>query len=118
MAFDPLGVPLLNRIILLSSGVSVTWAHHALIRGRHSQAVVGLIMTILLGVYFTMLQAYEYFEASFNIRDRVFGSTFFTATGFHGLHVIVGTLFLIAAWARLYLGNLRHNHHFVFEAAR
>lgn len=117
VTFDPLGVPLLNRVILLSSGVSVTWAHHALIKGLHSQTVLGLILTIVLGGYFTVLQGYEYLEASFNIRDRVFGSTFFTATGFHGLHVIVGTLFLIVSWVRLYIGNLSHNHHFVFEAA-
>lgn len=97
VTFDPLGVPLLNSVILLSSGVSVTWAHHALIKGHHSQTVLGLTVTILLGGYFTVLQAYEYLEARFNISDSVFGSTFFTATGFHGLHVIVGTLFLIAS---------------------
>ena len=115
--FNPLGIPLLNSIVLLSSGVSVTWAHHSLIKGLHSQTIMGLIITIGLGLYFSILQAYEYIKARFDIRDRVFGSTFYVATGFHGLHVIVGTLFLIAAWIRLYLGNLRHNHHFVFEAA-
>ena len=115
--FDPLGIPLLNRIILLSSGVSVTWAHHGLIKGAHRSRVKGLSFTIVLGVYFTALQSYEYIEARFRIGDRVFGSTFYIATGFHGLHVIVGTLFLMAAWLRLYLGNLSHGHHFIFEAA-
>ena len=115
--FNPFGVPLLNRIILLSSGVSVTWAHHSFIESNHSRSVAGLALTILLGVYFTALQGLEYWEASFSIRDRSYGSTFFIATGFHGLHVIVGTLFLRATFARILRGALRHEHHFGFEAA-
>ena len=75
----------------------MTWAHHSLIKGSHSQTIAGLTITIGLGLYFSILQAYEYIEARFDIRDRVFGATFYVATGFHGLHVIVGTLFLIAA---------------------
>ena len=115
--FNPFGVPLLNRIILLSSGASVTWAHHGMIQGNHSQAFKSLILTIILGVYFSILQAYEYYEARFRIGDRAYGSTFFIATGFHGLHVIVGTLFLLASTIRLFSGKLNHGHHFGFEAS-
>lgn len=115
--FDPLQVPLLNTIILLSSGIRVTWAHHALIRGDHKRAIQGLFVTISLGLYFTALQAFEYVEASFRIADRAFGTTFFVATGFHGLHVIVGTLFLAVCWVRLLQGNFSALHHFGFEAA-
>ena len=115
--FNPFGVPLLNRIILLSSGVSVTWAHHSFMEGNHSSAMVGLAVTILLGVYFTGLQALEYWEARFSIGDRRYGSTFFIATGFHGLHVIVGSIFLLATYLRIHKGFLGHDHHFGFEAA-
>ncbi len=115
--FNPLEVPLLNTIILLSSGVRVTWAHHSLISGAHKSAVEGLVLTVGLGAYFTGLQALEYYEASFRIADGAYGSTFFVATGFHGLHVIVGTVFLIVRAIRLISGHLRANHHFGFEAA-
>jgi len=115
--FNPLEVPLLNTIILLSSGVSVTWSHHALLSGNHSAATTGLIVTISLGAYFTALQALEYFEATFSIADRSFGSTFFVATGFHGLHVIVGSLFLLWCATRLIRGHFSPSHHFGFEAA-
>lgn len=117
VVFNPFGVPLLNRIILLSSGASVTWAHHAIIQGNHSQANKSLILTIILGIYFTVLQGYEYYEARFRIGDRAYGSTFFIATGFHGLHVIVGTLFLLVSNVRLLFGKFSHNHHFGFEAS-
>ena len=115
--FNAFGVPLLNTIILLSSGVRVTWAHHALIEGSHNQAVLSLFVTIFLGVYFTCLQAIEYYEASFSIADSIYGTTFFIATGFHGLHVIVGTLFLTVCYLRILKGRFRINHHFGFEAA-
>lgn len=115
--FNAFQVPLLNTIVLLSSGVSVTWAHHALISGNFSSVRQGLWVTIILGVYFTALQAIEYFEASFRIADRVYGSTFFIATGFHGLHVLVGTTFLgVCLWRHLHL-HFRALHHFGFEAA-
>ena len=115
--FNPFGVPLLNTLILLSSGVSVTWAHHALLEGKFNEAKSSLIITVILGVYFTLLQAIEYHEASFNIRDSVYGSTFYIATGFHGLHVVVGTTFLIVCLWRLITGRFRVDHHFGFEAA-
>jgi len=115
--FNPLEIPLLNTTILLSSGVTVTWAHHALLSGNHTKAIYGLVLTCILGFYFTALQALEYVEASFSIADGVFGSTFFLATGFHGLHVIVGSVFLMCSLLRLSTGHFRPSHHFGFEAA-
>ena len=115
--FNPIEVPLLNTIVLLSSGASVTWAHHSLIAKEFSRSIKRLIITVVLGLYFTALQALEYYEARFRIADRVYGSRFFLATGFHGLHVIVGTLFLITAFFRLIKGIISDKHHFGFEAA-
>ena len=115
--FNPFQVPLLNTIILLSSGVTVTWAHHGLLEKNFSQTKLGLLLTIILGVYFTMLQALEYWEASFSIADSAYGAVFFVATGFHGTHVIIGTTFLIVCFIR-HLGNhFSNTHHFGFEAA-
>nr|YP_010714330.1 cytochrome c oxidase subunit III [Amata multigutta]WDD57558.1 cytochrome c oxidase subunit 3 [Amata multigutta] len=115
--FNPFQIPLLNTIILISSGVSVTWAHHALMENNNSQTTQGLFITIILGIYFTILQAYEYFEAPFTIADSIYGSTFFMATGFHGLHVIIGTLFLLICLIRHLNNHFSNNHHFGFEAA-
>lgn len=115
--FNPFQVPLLNTIILLSSGASVTWAHHSFISGEHTSAIQGLLATVALGAYFTALQAYEYYEASFSIRDGAFGATFFVATGFHGLHVIVGTSFLLVCLARGAYAHFSPSHHFGLEAA-
>ena len=110
-------VPLLNTLVLLSSGVSVTWAHHSLIRGDFSRAVRGLAITLFLGAYFTSLQVIEYVEARFSIADSVYGASFFIATGFHGLHVLVGTTFLLVCKLRLRNAHFRAAHHFGFEAA-
>lgn len=115
--FNPFQIPLLNTIILIRSGVSVTWAHHAIIENNNSQITQGLFITIILGIYFTILQAYEYFEAPFTIADRIYGSTFFIATGFHGLHVIIGTIFLLICLVRHLNNHFSSNHHFGFEAA-
>lgn len=115
--FNPFGVPLLNTIILVSSGVSVTWAHHALMSGNYGEVTGGLGLTVVLGIYFTMLQGLEYYEASFSFADGAYGSTFFIATGFHGLHVIIGTLFLTVCLLRHLKGEFRASHHFGFEAA-
>lgn len=115
--FNAFQVPLLNTIILLSSGVSATWAHHALMSGNHSSTLHGLVLTVTLGVYFSSLQALEYYEASFRIADRVYGARFYLATGFHGLHVLVGTLFLSVCTIRLTLCQFSPSHHFGFEAA-
>nr|YP_010164035.1 cytochrome c oxidase subunit III [Macrophthalmus abbreviatus]QRK27324.1 cytochrome c oxidase subunit 3 [Macrophthalmus abbreviatus] len=115
--FNPFQIPLLNTTILLSSGATVTWAHHAIMESNHSQAIQSLGLTIILGLYFTALQAYEYIEASFTIADSVFGSTFFVATGFHGLHVIIGTTFLSVCFLRLYNCHFSSSRHLGFEAA-
>lgn len=115
--FNPIQVPLLNTIILLASGVTVTWAHHAMIENKHTQTTQALIITVTLGVYFTILQAIEYWEASFTIADSAYGRTFFIATGFHGLHVIIGSLFLLTCLSRQVKSHFSRSHHFGFEAA-
>ena len=117
MPFNPFEVPLLNTLVLISSGVTVTWAHHALIAGNDSRFKRGLLVTLLLGGYFTALQGIEYVEASFGISDSSFGSAFYIATGFHGLHVLVGTSFLLACLIRSNNSHFRPTHHFGFEAA-
>jgi len=115
--FDPFQIPLLNTAILLSSGITITWAHHGLIEGKFSQINQGLFFTILLGIYFSILQAYEYIEATFSISDSIYGTTFFIATGFHGLHVLIGTIFLIISLIRHINKHFSEEHHFGFEAA-
>nr|WIM00505.1 cytochrome c oxidase subunit III [Stichophthalma camadeva] len=115
--FNPFQIPLLNTIILISSGITVTWAHHSLMENNFSQTTQSLILTIILGIYFTTLQAYEYIEAPFTIADSIYGSTFFVATGFHGLHVMIGTLFLLTCLIRHTNNHFSNNHHFGFEAA-
>nr|AUB29954.1 cytochrome c oxidase subunit 3 [Neoceratitis asiatica] len=115
--FNPFQIPLLNTAILLSSGVTVTWAHHSLMENNHSQTTQSLFFTVLLGIYFTILQAYEYIEAPFTIADSVYGSTFFMATGFHGIHVLIGTTFLLICLIRHLNNHFSKNHHFGFEAA-
>lgn len=114
---NPLEVPLLNTSVLLASGVSITWAHHSLIEGNRKHIIQALFITICLGLYFTILQASEYYETSFTISDGVYGSTFFIATGFHGLHVIIGSTFLIVCLLRQLKFHFTSNHHFGFEAA-
>nr|YP_010146919.1 cytochrome c oxidase subunit III [Amorphoscelis hainana]QQP01148.1 cytochrome c oxidase subunit III [Amorphoscelis hainana] len=115
--FNALQVPLLNTTVLLASGITITWSHHGLLENNYNQAVQGLLLTIFLGLYFTLLQLYEYYEAPFTIADSVFGSSFFVATGFHGLHVIIGTSFLTICAYRLIMMHFTSNHHFGFEAA-
>uniref|UniRef100_UPI0030FF091E cytochrome c oxidase subunit III n=1 Tax=Carterocephalus argyrostigma TaxID=1663110 RepID=UPI0030FF091E len=115
--FNPFQIPLLNTIILITSGVTVTWAHHALLENNFTQTKQSLMITILLGIYFTILQAYEYYEAPFTIADSIYGSTFFMATGFHGLHVLIGTMFLITCLMRHMFHHFSNKHHFGFEAA-
>nr|ARH54934.1 cytochrome c oxidase subunit 3 [Cis micans] len=116
-AFNPIQIPLLNTMILLTSGLTVTWAHHSLMENNFKQTNQGLLTTVILGVYFTILQAYEYIEAPFTISDSVYGSSFYMATGFHGLHVIIGTMFLLVCMIRQLLNHFSKNHHFGFEAA-
>lgn len=114
---DAWDVPLLNTVILLMSGVTVTWAHHAMIHGNRTQTIVGLFLTVLLAVAFTSLQAHEYIEANFSISDGIYGSTFFMATGFHGFHVFVGTCLLTICLVREYKYHFTTTHHFGFEAS-
>nr|YP_010478431.1 cytochrome c oxidase subunit III [Nesophrosyne ponapona]UVI59875.1 cytochrome c oxidase subunit III [Nesophrosyne ponapona] len=115
--FNPLSIPLLNTLILLSSGISITWAHNALINNNFSQSKHSLLITILMGLYFTLLQAIEYFEAPFSMADSIYGSTFFMSTGFHGIHVIIGTIFIIISTMRITKLHLSMHHHVGFEAA-
>ncbi len=143
--FDPWHFPLLNTLILLTSGATVTWAHHAILHNDRKGAIQGLIVTILLGASFTVVQAYEYSHATFTFGlnnaqlmmltddqhrsltaaatggmgnlNAIYGSTFFMATGFHGLHVIIGTLFLTVCLFRAIAGHFTPTRHFGFEAA-
>nr|UKP88082.1 cytochrome c oxidase subunit 3 [Pseudoanthomastus sp. ANT288] len=114
---DPFSVPLLNTAVLLSSGATVTWAHHAVVGGQRLEAIQALTCTVMLGVQFTALQIMEYYEAPFIISDSVYGSTFFIATGFHGFHVIIGTIFLAVCLARLISHHYTNYHHVGFEVA-
>nr|BDQ44243.1 cytochrome c oxidase subunit 3 [Amynthas glaucus] len=114
---NPFSVPLLNTAVLLASGVTVTWAHHSLMSSSRTNAVQALTVTVMLGAYFTMLQAGEYIAAPFTIADSVYGTTFFVATGFHGLHVLIGSSFLLICLLRTLLHHFSNGHHFGFEAA-
>lgn len=116
------GLPLINTLILLLSGTTVTWAHHAVMHNDQKGLVQGLICTIILGAFFTALQAVEYYEAlslgMFKfINGGIYGSTFFMATGFHGLHVLIGTIFLTVCLFRAMKGHFTTERHFGFEAA-
>nr|YP_010329471.1 cytochrome c oxidase subunit III [Haemaphysalis colasbelcouri]UNO54006.1 cytochrome c oxidase subunit 3 [Haemaphysalis colasbelcouri] len=115
--FNPFEIPLLNSTILISSGVSVTWAHHAIMNKKYKSALLSLKITILLGLMFTIFQIFEYAEAQFSISDSIFGSTFFLTTGFHGIHVIIGTIFLVVSYFRIKLNLISSEHFFGFEAS-
>ena len=115
--FDPWHLPFLNTMILLLSGCTVTWAHHGLLKGDRKALITGLALTVLLGMIFTGLQAWEYMVAPFPFTGGVYPSTFFLATGFHGFHVIVGTVFLAVCLFRATAGHFTPEKHFGFEAA-
>ncbi len=141
ITLDPWHLPLLNTLVLLCSGTTVTWAHHALLKNDRKGAIQGLLLTVALGLSFTCIQAYEYMHAPFTFGfngaalapltdqahvslanpigalDAIYGSTFFMATGFHGFHVIVGTIFLIVCLGRAIAGQFTPDRHFGFEAA-
>jgi heme/copper-type cytochrome/quinol oxidase subunit 3 len=114
---DPWKIPLLNTILLLSSGATITWAHHSIVLGSYIESIRALFLTIFLAIIFTWLQKFEYSSAPFSISDGIYGSTFYMATGFHGFHVFVGTCFLIVCLIRLDLNHFTTEHHFGFEAA-
>ncbi|WP_198369399.1 cytochrome c oxidase subunit 3 [Roseomonas rosulenta] len=116
--FDPWGLPFLNTMILLLSGCTVTWAHAALIQNDRKALIQGLALTVMLGILFTTLQAWEYSLAPFKFAGGgVYSSTFFLATGFHGFHVMVGTTFLAVCLFRAMKGHFTPERHFGFEAA-
>ncbi len=115
--FPAFGLPFLNTLILLLSGVTVTWAHHALQHDDRRNLILGLVITIALGIAFTAVQAYEYGHAAFGFTDGIYSSTFYMATGFHGFHVIIGTIFLTVCLFRAVAGHFKPDHHFGFEAA-
>ncbi len=116
--FDPFHLPFMNTLILLLSGCTITWAHHALLIGHRKQLIMGLGLTILLGMSFTGFQILEYSDAPFKfVGGGVYPAVFFLATGFHGFHVIVGTCFLIVCWFRARAGQFTPTQHFGFEAA-
>ena len=116
-AFEPWDIPFVNTLVLLTSGTTVTWAHHALQNNDRGGLIWGLILTIILGVVFTLGQTYEYNHAGFQFSGHIYGSTFFMATGFHGFHVIVGTIFLTVTLFRALAGHFSPERHFGFEAA-
>jgi cytochrome c oxidase subunit 3 len=121
IVFDAFHLPLVNTLILLTSGTTVTWAHHALLNDDRKGLINGLILTVLLGLMFTGVQAWEYAHAMFAFSNanggNIYGSTFFMATGFHGFHVIVGTIFLFICLVRAIKGDFTPKQHFGFEAA-
>lgn len=114
---NPWGLPFLNTLILLSSGVSITWAHRNIIAGHHWDTVVSLFITVSLGLIFTLCQLKEYIDAPFAINSGIYGTIFFLATGFHGFHVIVGTIFLIVCLLRQIKFHFTREHHLGFETA-
>jgi cytochrome c oxidase subunit 3 len=113
---NPFELPLLNTVILLSSGVTVTYAHHSLIQGNRRGAIYGLLFTIALAIVFTALQGVEYTVSSFTLSDGAYGSCFYFGTGFHGLHVIIGTIFLLVGFWRTLAYHLTENHHLGLES--
>ena len=117
VTFDPWHLPLINTLILLCSGTTVTWAHHSLIHGDRDGLKKGLWATIALGILFSAIQAYEYSAAPFPFGENTYGSAFYMATGFHGFHVLIGTIFLIVCLFRALAGQFTPKQHFGFEAA-
>jgi len=114
---DPWHLPLFNTLVLLTSGTTVTWAHHALLQNDRNGLKKGLLLTVLLGMLFTSVQAFEYMHAPFAFKNTIYGSTFFMATGFHGFHVIIGTIFLIVCLGRAMAGQFTPKQHIGFEFA-
>nr|ATC73051.1 cytochrome c oxidase subunit III [Cuerna sp. EMHAU-2015-Zz052311] len=115
--FDPMNIPMLNTMILISSGITITWAHNSIINKNYNQMIQSTILTICLGVYFSLLQLYEYIESPFCISDSIYGSTFFMSTGFHGIHVIIGTIFISTSMIRMMKLHFSSNHHVGFESS-
>jgi len=115
--FDPWHIPFMNTLILLLSGTTVTWAHHELLHNKQKDLVKALAITVFLGASFTCFQAYEYIHAPFGFKQGIFASNFYMATGFHGLHVLIGTIFLTICMIRAGKGQFTEEHHLGFEFA-
>ncbi len=114
---DPFKLPYLNTLILLLSATSLTWSHESLRRGNHKETMEGLLVTIILGVFFSIIQAIEYYHATFPFKGNIYSANFYLLTGFHGVHVIVGTLFLSVCLWRAYRKHFTPTHHIGYEAA-
>ena len=114
---DAFHLPLFNTLILLTSGTTITWAHHAMLLNDKKSVRTALVMTVLLGVLFTAVQFHEYADAPFAFKGNIYGSTFFMATGFHGFHVIIGTIFLTICLMRASRGQYTPRRHLGFEFA-
>lgn len=114
---NPYKIPLLNTIILLYSGITITTSHYLILKNLKTKRIIYLLITILLGIFFSLIQIIEYKEIDFSINDSIYGSLFYLTTGFHGLHVIIGTIFLITSIIRIYFNHISKTHHFNFEAA-
>ena len=114
------GIPALNTLILLTSGATITFAHWGLVKGKRTHLIIGMILTIALGITFLYCQAHEYLEAytdkGLKLSSGIYGTTFFALTGFHGLHVTIGTLMLIVVFLRCCFGHFDKEHQFAFEA--
>jgi len=117
VTFNPFSLPLENTVILLVSGIAITYAHHSLIRGNADGTIIGFIETCYLAFAFVCEQLHEYWDAPFAISDGIFGSIFYMLTGLHGAHVIIGGLFILVCFVRLLLDHYTRQHHFGFEAA-
>lgn len=115
-AINAFELPLLNTVLLLGSGVTITYSHHSLIQGNRNGALLGAIFTVFLAMIFTAFQGVEYSVSSFTISDGAYGSCFYFGTGFHGIHVIIGTIFLAVGFWRILAYHLTENHHLGFEA--
>ncbi len=116
-AIGPFGLPLLMTMILLLSGCTVTWAHYEILQGKNKEATKALGITVGLGFVFLCFQVYEYMHAHFGFTEGIYASTFYMATGFHGFHVLIGTIFLAVCWIRSAKGHFSKERHFGFEAA-
>ena len=117
VTFDPWHLPFMNTVILLLSGTTVTWAHHAILHNDRKGLKQGLLCTVILGAMFSLLQAYEYSHAAFGFTDGIYASTFYMATGFHGAHVLIGTIFLAVCLVRAHQGHFTPKQHFGLESA-
>ncbi len=117
VTFDPWDIPIMNTLVLLLSGTTVTWAHYALLHNNRKDLIRALTITVLLGISFTCLQAFEYHHAHFGFKDGIYSSNFFMATGFHGAHVLIGTIFLLICLVRAIKGQMTPEGHLGFEFA-